>query len=149
MYVTLLQVHNVTRWLVLVAALVAIAAAVHGLLAGRRWDRLSRIASAAFVGTLDLQVILGLILFVVSPLVRSALADMGAAMGTSELRFFVVEHSVLMVVAAVVAHVGSVAARRATTDPARHIRALTLYGAALALVLFAIPWWRPLFPGLG
>jgi hypothetical protein len=99
------------------------------------------------VGLLDLQVVIGLVLYVVSPRVRAWLGDVSATMADSEARFFVLEHALLMIVAAVVAHIGSAAARRAVTDRSRHARALGWFTAAMLLVVLAIPWWRPLLPG--
>jgi len=50
-------------------------------------------------------------------------------------------------VAVALAHVGSVAVRRAADDRGKHGRTLLWFGLATAAVLFSIPWWRPLFPG--
>ena len=149
MYVALLHTHNVTRWIVLVAAVVALAFALMGWLGRRPFERRHRLANVAFVASMDLQLVLGLALYFVSPLVQSALRDMGAAMGVTQLRFFAVEHIAVMIVAVVLAHVGSVTVRRAPTDRGKHARALLWFGLSTAAVLFSIPWWRPLFPGAG
>jgi hypothetical protein len=148
MYIGLLHFHNFARWIVLIAALVAIALAIHGLATRRPWTRASRLSGTLFVISMDVQLVVGLLLYAVSPLVRSGLADVGAAMGDSVLRFFVVEHVLLMVLAVAAAHVGSVSVRRAATDRAKHAKAATWFSVSLALVLLSIPWWRPLFPGL-
>ncbi|CAN5767617.1 hypothetical protein BH23DEI1_BH23DEI1_10050 [soil metagenome] len=148
MYVGLLHLHNLTRWLVLIAAVVAVGVAIHGLVTRRPWTLLARKSGTAFVITLDVQLVLGLLLYVVSPIVRSGFADMATAMADGAVRFFLVEHLVLMILAVAAAHVGSVLVRRAPSDRAKHARAATWYSLALALVLLAIPWWRPLFPGL-
>jgi len=54
-----------------------------------------------------------------------------------------------MLAAVILAHVGSALSRRATDDAARHKRAAIFYTLSLAAVLLAVPWSRPLFPGLG
>jgi hypothetical protein len=148
MYVGLLHLHNFSRWLVVIAALVAIGVAVHGLVTRRAWTRTSRVSAVAYVIVMDVQLVIGLILYAVSPLVRTGLADLGAAMADSTTRFFVVEHLVLMVLAVAAAHVGSVTIRRAATDRAKYARAATWFTVSFVLVLLAIPWWRPLFPGM-
>lgn len=147
MYVALLHTHNLTRWLVLVAAAIALVLALSGFLGRRRHERPHRLANLAFVISMDVQLLIGLALYVVSPLVQAAMRDMGTAMGVHELRFFAVEHISVMLVAVVLAHVGSVAVRRTRDDHARHGRALLWFGLSAAAVLFSIPWWRPLFPG--
>jgi hypothetical protein len=72
---------------------------------------------------------------------------MATAMRTSDVRFFVAEHPAMMLVALALAHVGSIAARRAATDGAKFRRGALFFGLSMALMLWAIPWFR-LFPGL-
>jgi hypothetical protein len=45
-----------------------------------------------------------------------------------------------MVGALIVAHVGNVLARKASTDPSRHLRGAIYLGLALLLTLIGIPW---------
>jgi uncharacterized BrkB/YihY/UPF0761 family membrane protein len=147
MHVFLLHTHNLTRWLVLVAALVALVWAAQGWFGRRPFEKRHRIANLAFVISMDLQLVIGLALYVVSPLVQSALRDMGAAMRVHELRFYAVEHIAVMLVAVALAHVGSALSRRAPDDRGKHGRALLWFGLSVAAVLVSIPWDRPLLPG--
>jgi hypothetical protein len=148
MYVGLLHLHNATRWLVLIAGVIAIGIAVVGLVQRRPWTRTTKFGSLAYVISMDVQLVIGLLLYVVSPLVQRGFADPAAAMRDSGVRFFFVEHLLLMVLAVAAAHVGSVAARRAPDDATRYRRTLLWFGLSLLLVLIAILWWRPLFPGV-
>ncbi|MDF1523109.1 MAG: hypothetical protein P1P87_09865 [Trueperaceae bacterium] len=148
MYLALLHTHNLTRWLVLVTALVAIVWALQARLSGRSFEKRHRIANLVFVSSMDLQLLLGFALYFVSPLVQAGLANMSAAMADAALRFFVVEHATYMIVAVVLAHVGSVMVRRAKNDAGKHGRAILWFGLSLAVVLAGIPWNRALFPGL-
>lgn len=148
MYIGLLHLHNLTRWLVLIAAVFAIVIALRGLLGSRPWDRLARVSSQAYVGILDLQMVIGLVLYIVSPIVRVGWSDLGATMGDQVLRFITVEHALLMIVAVALAHVGSVLARKASTDRARFGRTALFFGLSLVAILSAIPWDRAFFPGM-
>ncbi len=148
MYIGLLHLHNVTRWLVLVAGVAAIAVAVAGLLRGSSWGRGARLTGLAFLVMMDVQVLLGLMLYVVSPLVRSALANAAAAMADHQLRFFLLEHLILMLGAAVLVHVGYALAKRARAPRVALARSLIFYALSFAVILVATPWWRPIFPGL-
>lgn len=148
MYLGLLHTHNTVRWLVLISALIAIGMAVAGRLSGQRFERRHRVANLIYVSAMDLQLLLGLILYFVSPLVRNGLADIGAAMADGALRFFVVEHASIMVVAVVIAHVGSVMVRRAKSDAGKHTAGIVWFGLSVLAVLFAIPWDRALLPGM-
>lgn len=149
MYAFVLGTHNVLRWVVLLAALLAVGNALRGWLTKQSWKDSDRRFGLAFVGALDLQILLGLLLqFVLSPVTRSAYANMKVAMKDAALRYFAVEHVVVMIVAAVLAHVGSVMVKRAAPE-ARYRTAAIWYGLAILAILFGIPWGRPMLPGLG
>lgn len=148
MYSALLHTHNLLRWLVLVVGVLAIVSAVRGL-AGNRPYAATRRYTAMFMGSLHLQLLLGLLLVLVSPIVKAAMRDMPATMRIPELRFFIAEHPVVMVLAAVLMTVGSIVAKNANTDMARHRRAMLFTTVTMALVLWGIPWkLRALFPGM-
>ncbi len=142
------DIHNIVRWLVVLAGVWALVAAVLGLVSGRRYRGPDRTPGLVFVSALDLQLVLGIVLYVLSPLVRSAMqAGMGEAMRSADLRFFLVEHALMMVLAVVAGHIGySLSKRESRTDRARFTGAAILYAVALALIFFATPWGRPLLP---
>ncbi len=144
MYVVLLSLHNLMRWVVLALALWALLRAWSGWLGRRAWTPADRQAGLLLSVGLDVQFLLGLILAFVSPLIQAALADLGAAMAVDELRFFIVEHAPLMLVAVILAHISSVAVRKAADDAARQRRAALWITLTVLALLVAIPWWRPL-----
>ena len=131
MYPTILTLHSWLRWLVILAGLWAVASAA-ARRAGDR-DRAGRV----FTGGLDLQFVLGVLLFVaLSPITRAALGDMGGAMKNRVWRFWTVEHPALMILALVFAHVGRMVSRRSGTGKGP----LLWYALALLAVLAATPW---------
>ncbi|HXH06795.1 MAG TPA: hypothetical protein VNI83_09420 [Vicinamibacterales bacterium] len=144
MYAAALLLHSWLRWLVLGAGLLAVGRALGGRAKGRAWGPHDDRAGRLFGLTLDIQMLLGLLLyFVLSPVVSAARADIGAAMRTSALRFWLVEHLVAMTLAVVLVHLGRARVRRALSDRQRFTRAAVYFGLALLLVLASIPW-----PGL-
>ena len=146
MYDLFLILHNLVRWIVLLAGVAVVGRAALGLFGRRPWEKLDRTIGVVFTSAMDTQLLLGLILYVfLSPITRSAFADFGAAMGNGGQRFFAVEHAVYMIVAAVLAHVGSSLSRRVQEAAAKHQRVLIWSGLALLLVLVGTPWVRPLF----
>jgi hypothetical protein len=154
MYPLMLVVHSLLRWVVLAAGLVAFGRALAGMRGRRAWTAGDDRAGQLFAGTLDLQLLIGLVLyFALSPITGAALQDFGAAMGNSMLRFWAVEHFFGMVIAVALAHVGRVRVRK-TTDPVRrHKLAAIFFGLALLAIVATIPWpgtpaARPLFRGL-
>jgi hypothetical protein len=150
LYGFVLALHNILRWVVLIAGILAVVRAWWGWLGKREWVKSDRMAGVFFSAGIDTQLLLGLILyFFLSPFTTGALSDFGGAMSVGgDLRFFAVEHVSMMVVAAVFAHVGSAMAKKATDAVGKHKRAAIWFSLSLLTILVAIPWWRPLFPGL-
>jgi hypothetical protein len=146
MYEFLRGLHNLTRWLVLLGGVWALVAALRGLMSRAGWTAADRRAGAIFAGVLSFQFLLGLLLYFVSPLVRGGFSDFGAAMSNDVTRFFLIEHLVIMLLAVASAQIGLSTAKRAEGDRAKFVRASIGYGLAMALILYGIPWWRPLLP---
>src|SRR3979409_2041014 len=148
MYTTVLTLHSWIRWVALVAGVGATLAALRNREgSAERWGLIA-------VTTLDLQMLLGLVLYLVlSPFTTQAMADFGTAMKTPQLRFWAVEHVSMMFLAVILAHVGRVLARKAKTTATKRTRLLGSFGLATVLILLGMPWpgrpgGRPLFRGL-
>lgn len=140
MYPFVLGVHSLVRWLVVALGVAVVARALGGL-SGRRWTLTDDRVGVWFVASLDVQLVIGLVLYGwLSPITTQAFGDMRAAMADPALRFWTVEHVVGMLVAVVLAHVGRARTRRASTDRARHLRALVFAALALVAALAAVPW---------
>lgn len=148
MHPAFLHTHNALRWLVLIAGVITVLQAVRGLKGDRPYASARR-TGVLFMASLHLQLLIGLVLFVVSPYVQQAMGNMAATMKDPGTRFFIAEHPTLMVIAVVVATVGSIVAKNATDDAARHRKLLTFTVVTLLLLLAGIPWQRPLMPGMG
>ncbi len=80
MYPLLLSLHGLLRWAVLLAALFAIATALSGSGGAKPWGKRARVSGAVYVGLFDLQFLVGIGLYLVSPLVKSVLGNMAVAM---------------------------------------------------------------------
>lgn len=140
MYSAVLLLHSWIRWLVLLAGVVAAVRAVGG---GKPWTAADDRASLLFTIALDVQFLLGVLLYLVfSPTVSLAFQNMKVAMGTTSIRFFVVEHAVGMVLALAAAHVGRVKIRKAAPD-AKRTTAAIFFTVSVLLIVLATPW-----PGL-
>jgi heme A synthase len=148
LYTIALLVHSWLRWFALVAGVVATLAAIvdrsGGSRAAERWG-------LALMISLDLQMLIGLLLYLVlSPFTAQALRDFGAAMKSPGLRFFAVEHITIMFAAVILAHLGRVLARKASNPRAKRTRLIVCFGLATVLMIVGIPWpgmasGRPLF----
>lgn len=146
-YNIVLALHNIIRWIVVIGGLVAALRAIYGWLAGRPWRTLDNQLGLLFTVSMDIQALLGLLLYVVlSPITTSSFSDIGGAMSDPGARFYLVEHIAAMFVALVLAHAGRSLAKRAQDDKGKHMRAAIFFTIAMLLVLALIPWNRPLLP---
>lgn len=145
MYVFMLHLHNIMRWVVVLTAVAAIVMAWAGVFNRSAWTKPNANVGRFFSISFDVQVLIGILLYAwLSPITTTAFSNMGAVMSNSAQRFFVVEHLLLMVVAAVLVHIGVARGRKtnATLQPA------IFYTVALIAVIAAIPWDRALLPGM-
>jgi hypothetical protein len=146
MYDLLLFAHSWLRWLVLLAVLMAVARAAAGVSSRRPWMPVDDRAGMWTTASLDLQMLIGIVLYgFLSPVTKSAFVDMAAAMRAAPIRFFAVEHPVGTIVAIALAHIGRARVRTAATSEAKHKTALIFFGLALLVLLLSIPW--PVGPG--
>jgi len=146
MYTFLLDLHNLLRWVIVIVGVIAVATALRGAFARAAWTGQQNALGRLFTISVDVQLLVGLLLyFVFSPITTGAFADFGAAMQNDHTRFFLVEHLPLMVIAIALVHVGAARARK--LNSARP--AAIFYTVAMVLMVIAIPWWRPLVPGMG
>lgn len=93
------MLHSLWRWVVVVVALVALVKFALGWLQKKTPDALARRLLLAFTTTIDIQVLLGIVLVV--------LLALNGAVGRDAI-----EHVVVMVIAAVVAHLSAIWRKR-------------------------------------
>jgi hypothetical protein len=145
LYGAVLFTHSYVRWLVLALAVVVLARAFLGWRRGRAWTAADERWHSAFVGIVDLQFTLGLLLYLwLSPVSWAFFRSAGAALRDPMLRFFGVEHVVGMVVAVTLIHMARDRSRRAASDGLRHRQVWITTLVALAIIAASIPW--PVFP---
>jgi hypothetical protein len=150
LYNIILALHNIVRWVVLITAILALVRAYRGWLQSREWSARDRQTGVFFTSALDTQLLLGLILFFISPWTRALLTgNFTGMMSDPTMRFFSIEHVPFMIVAVVLAHIGSARARRATDSAAKFRQTAIFFSLSVLVIILIIPWWRPLFPGLG
>lgn len=140
MYLLFLTLHNITRWLVLIFGLLVVVRAFSGWSGKKGWTQLDDRIGVFFASSLDLQLLLGLILYVVSPIIQGALRNFGGAMGNAVTRFFAVEHVAVMLLAVIAVHVGRSAVKKVSLASQKHRRAAIWFSVTLLIILFSIPW---------
>jgi hypothetical protein len=122
----LVQFHSFWRWVVLIAAVVALVVVVGGWLGSLSLPLSARRAGLLYIVALDVQLLTGIILWVG----RGWYATPG---------YFRFEHTSTMLLAVIVAHVGQAMAKRAS-DPRGAARTLAIaIAVSLVLVIVGIP----------
>jgi hypothetical protein len=152
MYAGILTAHSWLRWVIVVLAVVAVLRAIGGWQSRRMWTRLDDRTGLLLTIAVDVQFLLGLLLYLVySPYTQAAMDDFGNAMRTSGLRYWAVEHVFGAVVGIALVHVGRVRAKKTSDSLRKHRTTAIFFSLALLALLAAIPWpgtpnARPLFP---
>lgn len=147
MYNILLVIHNILRWGVLIAGIYAIIKAAQGVMNKTEFSQTYNRSQLIFVMTCHTQLLLGLILYFISPAVDAAFKS-GMMMKDSALRFVAVEHIATMIIAIALIQVGRTLSKKATNDLSKHKIALRYFAIGMILILSRIPWSKALFPGL-
>ena len=140
MYIGLLHFHSLVRWILLLLMVVSVVKAFGGQKSGIAYTDSDRKRTMFTMIFGHIQLVMGLVLYMVSPAVQAATADMGAAMKDPILRFWAVEHVMMMVIAIVLLTIGNIKSKKASTDAAKFKTVAIWYGIALVLVLVTIPW---------
>lgn len=143
MYTGFLHLHDTLRWLLLLSLVTTLVKYLIGWLGNQPWKKTDNLMGIIFTSLMDLQLLVGLVLyFFLSPITKFAFSDIGAAMKDTELRFYAVEHFLMMLIAVVLVHIGRAKSKKAATDAGKFKIATLFYGLALVVMLVAIPWSR-------
>lgn len=151
MYSLALTLHSWVRWFVLLGGALAVSHAMRSSQRGVEWPKGGKVPLfLAFMIAVDVQLLLGLVLWATSPTVLAARSMMGKAMKEPLLRFWTVEHGFTALIGVVLVHVGYALGKREGESAAKFKRAAMLFGFAWVTFLVANPWpfrliGRPLF----
>ncbi len=144
----LLHTHSLLRYILLALILITIFKAFSGWLGKKQYLPEDKKLALYTLISAHLQLVIGLTLFFISPIVQVGLSDMGAAMKDPELRFWAVEHISLMLFSIVLITIGYSKAKKGQTDEEKHKRIAIFYVLALAMIFIAIPWpWSSISRG--
>lgn len=138
MYPLLVQLHSYIRYFVLFFLLFVIIRSFYFWQKKLPFNKQTDKISLYLFITTHIQLLLGLILYFISP--RVQLAHMGAAMRDPIARYWTVEHISVMILAVVLITVARITMKKLSGDENKHKRLFLYNTAALILVLAVIPW---------
>lgn len=149
-YNYLLMVHSWLRWAFLIAALFAIIRSLNGKFGNKPFGKEDNTAATILIALTHTMLLLGIILWFVSPNVQNALAQgAGVFMKDKYMRLIVLEHPLTNIIAVALIQIGRIKSKKAYEDAVKHSRSLMYYGLGLLLILSRIPWGSsPLFRGM-
>lgn len=136
----ILPIHSVTRWAVLLFGLWAVFSALAGVIGKRNYTAGDNKASLFFMIFCDLQLLIGLILYFNNSWFAQLRSNAKEVMSTPMLRYFAVEHALMMIIAWLMVHIGRSMVKRAGSDAQKHKKGLIWFGIALLIILAMIPW---------
>jgi hypothetical protein len=134
MYPFLLQAHSGIRYLILIALLVVIVKALMGLISKQPYGSVdNRLGLYLFIFT-HTQLLLGLILYFVSPFVKFG----SETMSDKTTRYWTVEHIFAMLIAVVLITLARSTSKRMTDDASKHKRMFIFNTIALVVIVATI-----------
>lgn len=140
MYNTLLALHSFTRWLVLASLIFAIFRAYRGWVLKQSFLKFNDTVRHITATISQIQFLLGIALYLISPIVAYFLHNFNTAVHDRVMRFFGMEHITMMFIGISLISVGSAKAKRQATDPQKFKTMAIWFTIALLIILTSIPW---------
>jgi len=117
MYKMLFEAHSGFRYVVLILLIAALIVAFSGWLGNKTYTNNNRKMYLFAMISAHIQLLLGLFLYFVSPNVSF---DMAVSMKDASLRYWTVEHLVMMIIAIVLITIGHSKSKKMLNDAAKH-----------------------------
>jgi len=134
MYSGLFHTHSLLRYFILAALIVVIVKALLALVNKQPYTKLdNKLGLYLFIFT-HMQLLIGLILYAVSPFVKFG----AETMSDKTTRYWTVEHLTGMIIAVVLITVARISLKRMTVDEAKHKRTLIFNALALVIIIGTI-----------
>ena len=151
MYSTVLTAHSLMRWFALLSLLIILIRTYHALITKATYSKFDNQLRICTIILLHTQMILGLILYWISPITNYFILNFGESIHQREIRFFGLEHSSMMFTAIFLITIGSAKSKRKTNPQSKFKTIAIWFTIGLIVILANIPWSfsplisRPLF----
>jgi hypothetical protein len=140
MYTGLKHFHSFWAYVVLLVLIIALVNALIGLTGNKAFTPKDRRLALFGLIAVHTQLLIGIILYFISPVGGGNLSDIGSAMKNAGLRLYVVEHPLINLIAITLITIGYSRAKRMTADTSKFRIIVIMYGVGLLLILSRIPW---------
>lgn len=136
LYLILLHVHSVLRWLIAILLVYSLVVSFVRWRSASELNKTDSLFTSFTVHFSHLQLLIGLILYFISPKVMFN----GDAMASPMIRFFTVEHIMLMVLAIACLTIGNMRAKRITNPSSKAKTIFAWFLIAFILIMAGVPW---------
>ena len=137
----ILIIHSLFRWVLLAALVWAIIRAYAGWFGKKSWTNTDKKSGLYLQILADMQLLLGLVLYIFkSPRGLEVFRTQEMSTVMSDLRYFAVEHPLMMILAIVLIHVGKARSNKFADSVLQHKNAAVFYTLALLFILSRVPW---------
>jgi len=131
MYQFLLHAHSGLRYLILLAAVIVVIKSLIGWFGNTSYSKFDKILAPSYVGLMHLQLLLGLILYFISPMVTYN-------MGDKVSRYWSVEHITIMILAVAAAQIGRSISKKAGDAQVKFRFQFIFFGISILLVFVGL-----------
>lgn len=140
LYTIMLVLHSLLRWFVLISLIYTAYRAYKGWFSKSLYTVQDLKVTRATVIIAHIQLLVGLILYASSPLIHNLISNFGEAVQQSSIRFYGMEHSILMIIAIVLITIGSAKSKKEAEDIRKFKTVAIWFTIALLIILVSIPW---------
>ncbi len=133
----MVHAHSGLRLLILLFLLLAIVKSLAGWLGKKPYGKSDNLIAILLISFTHIQVLVGIVLYAMSDIVKTGLDNFGVTMHNSAARFWTVEHAVVMLLVVVLITLGRVKSKKATSDELKHKKGAIFYIIALVFILWA------------
>lgn len=140
MYQTLLSLHSLVRWLVLLSLLISLVIAYRGWLSKKTFSKRDNSIRHWTTTIAHAQLLIGLWVYSISPLIRYFWSNFEHTVHQRPTRFFGMEHSLMMIVSVVLITIGSMKTKRKSEDQEKFKTMTIWFSIALVIILVNLPW---------
>lgn len=138
MYNTLLHLHSGTRWIILILLLYTILNSYSNWKTDKNFGAKDKMAALFTLIFTHLQLLGGLIIYFWDARNKVQFGD--GMMSNSSIRFYTIEHFMMMIAAVAVITIGYSRSKKSDSDSAKHRKLFVWYLIALIIIMAAIPW---------
>jgi hypothetical protein len=139
MYSGLLLTHSALRYLVLIFLIIAVFTSLAGWIGKKMYTTSDNRISLFAMIACHIQLLMGIVVYFTGNR-QTGFSDMSFTMNTPELRFYTIEHPLMMFIAIMLITIGRSTSKKMSTDVGKFRRTAVFYGLGLLIILAMIPW---------